>query len=64
MISRVVETIDGKIWIIASDEGHLDPSGYQRWRVDCLSGLARFFDAFGKNQAATEMITGYTQNRR
>lgn len=29
MISRVVETVEGRIWIVASDEGHLSYQGMQ-----------------------------------
>ena len=59
MISRVVETIDGKIWVIASDEGHLAHRG-----VVLEGGLLEWTgEAFRRIQAPNNyrMITGYTR---
>ena len=59
MISRVVETIDGKIWAIASNEGHRSHRG-----INLEGGLLEWTgEAFRRIRKPSfyRMITGYTQ---
>ena len=59
MISRVVETIDGKLWVIASNEGHLSHRG-----IILEGGLLEWTgEAFRRTRKPDDyrMITGYTQ---
>ena len=59
MISSVVETIDGKLWVIASDEGHLIHRG-----IRLQGGLLEWTgEAFRRTRkpGAYRLITGYTQ---
>lgn len=62
LLSQVIETIDGEIWVVASEEGHIAVTG-----VAMRHGIAKFSeDRFvvindaGKGDA-TWFITGYTQ---
>ena len=59
MISRVVETIDGHIWVVASDEGHLSHLG-----VGLQGGILQW-DGSGFKRVPRPngyaMITGYTR---
>ena len=58
MISRVVETMDGKVWVVGSDEGHLSYRG-----VKLQGGLLEWTGkAFRRIRMPNyRMITGYTQ---
>ena len=59
MISRVVETINGKLWVIASNEGHLSHRG-----IRLGGGLLEWTgEAFRRIRKPSyyRMITGYTR---
>lgn len=59
MISRVIETKDGDIWVVASDEGHRYIGG-----VQLSGGLLRFngtsFDMITRDAGLDWFITSYT----
>ena len=60
MLSRVIETKDGDIWVVASDEGHRYING-----VQLNGGLLRFngegFDNLKNEMGFDWFITSYTQ---
>lgn len=60
MISRVVETIDGEIWVIASNEGHRTFKGMQL-SGGVLQWIGTGFRRLGlREESPAWFITGYT----
>lgn len=59
MISRIIETVDGKIWVVASDEGHLAHAG-----VSLKGGLFEWngstFSKLDLKDGSSWFMTGYT----